>query len=79
MTFSWLPAGWDDSDLELALYGATQCIRQAVCQQRDSAAIYEQLRGQKHVTCNCFGKDTGRPIPDPEHKASERRSQASAL
>ena len=59
-----LPAGHDDGDLEQALYGNTQRVRQAVRQQPDFAAIDEQLRRHKHVTLQLVWEEYRETNPD---------------
>ena len=59
-----LPAGYDDGDLERALYGNTQRVRQVVRQQPDFAAIDEQLRRHKHVTLQLVWEEYRETNPD---------------
>jgi transposase len=60
-----LPAGFNDSDLERALYGATQRVRQATRQQPDFATIDEQLRRHKHVTLQLLWEEYRESHSDP--------------
>src|SRR5215213_7802179 len=59
-----LPAGYDDRDLERALYGNTQRVRQAVRQQPDFAAVDGQLRRHKHVTLQLVWEEYREANPD---------------
>ena len=62
---SWpLPEGWDEAQLEPKVFPQRKpsLAERNPARTPDYAVIHEQLRGNKHVTLNCCGKNTGRQI-----------------